>query len=187
MKDLGKDAEVELAGSLLVAHPSMQDPNFARSVVLLSVHSPADGALGVVINRPSNQTLGDLDEGFRFTGLSAVPVYQGGPVALDRLILVGWKWSAEADRFNLFFGIDEDKAREFAETDPGVRLRAFLGHSGWSGGQLENELAEDAWALAPVVPELDRLGGVELWRSVARRVGPRFGLMAEAPEDPTVN
>jgi putative transcriptional regulator len=187
VKDLSSEKGPELAGSLLVAHPSMQDPNFSRTVILVPVHSREEGALGVVVNRPSSQTLGELDENFRFSRLAGVPVFKGGPVALDRLILAGWKWSADAERFNLFFGIDEEKALQFAETDPDIRLRAFLGHSGWTGGQLESELAQQAWAVSPVLPELDRFGGTELWRVVARRLDPRFGLLAEAPDDPSAN
>ena len=81
MRDRGKTS-VHLAGSLLLAHPAMRDPNFRRSVVLLSAHGD-DGAMGVVLNRPLGKQLGDLNAQFAASAIAGVPVYKGGPVQTE--------------------------------------------------------------------------------------------------------
>ena len=174
-------------GSILLAHPSMLDPNFKHGVVLLTAHSESDGALGVVVNRPLGQTLGEYDPGLSQSDFGDVPLYAGGPVAADQMILVAWKWAPEDGTFKLYFGIDEAKARQLLDDDPEFQLRGFLGHSGWSEGQLEAELDQGAWVLARLAPDIDELVGEEVWRSILRRVSPEMHLFADEPDDPTLN
>ncbi|MDD2765642.1 MAG: YqgE/AlgH family protein [Opitutaceae bacterium] len=171
-----------LAGQLLLAHPAMHDPNFRRSVVLLSVHGD-DGAMGVVLNRPLGKQLGDLNAEFAASTLAGVPVYQGGPVQTEQLILAAWQPEPLEASFKLYFGIDVDKA-EALQGNEGVRLRAFLGYSGWTKGQLENELRHHTWVVTPVSPELlERREGQELWRAILGRLSPEWKLMADEPDD----
>ena len=92
MEDIGKFPD-NYSGTLLISHPQMLDPNFKRTVVLLSAHSKEDGALGVVLNRPTQKCLGEIEEKFAFGSLSQVPIYEGGPVATDQILLVAWTWS----------------------------------------------------------------------------------------------
>ena len=129
-----EDETRELAGALLLAHPSLRDPNFKRSVVLLTAHTPGGGALGVIVNRPLDKTLGEYDPALSESGLAGIPLYEGGPVASDQMILVAWKWSTEEGSFKLYFGIDAEKAQKIMGNDPEFELRGFIGHSGWSDG-----------------------------------------------------
>lgn len=176
-----------LAGSLLVAHPSLSDPNFRRSVILISAHSEADGAVGVVVNRPLNQTLGELKTDFIGTCLSKVPVYYGGPVGSSEVILTAWKCTEGRDLV-LYFGVSPEKAEELISDDPALDIRGFLGYSGWGEGQLEGELKENAWMLSPLVcPLLKRSEEHSLWKQIVRHMNPQLGFLAEAPEDPSLN
>jgi len=185
MREPGK-ARLELAGSLLLAHPAMRDPNFRRSVVLLSAHGD-DGAMGVVLNRPLGKRLGDLNPQFAASPLAAVPLYSGGPVQTKQLILAAWQPDPLATGYRLYFGIDVDKA-EVLKAEEGVRLRAFLGYSGWEKGQLENELRQNTWVITPVSPDLlDHQEGQGLWRSILGGLSPEWKLMADEPENPSDN
>jgi putative transcriptional regulator len=176
-----------LAGSLLIAHPGLQDPNFRRSVVLLSSHLKCENALGVVINRPLNKTLGELDETFRYSDLAEIPLYEGGPVATDQMILVAWKWHIESKTFKLYFGIDEEKARNLLSYDKSVKLHGFLGYSGWDGDQLEKEVEGNAWLISPIVHEVDQFQGTELWKAIAGKMGPKMRFLADEPDNPSLN
>ena len=98
-----------LAGSLLLAHPAMRDPNFRRTVIFMATHS-AEGAMGVVLNRPTRRTLGTVNGSFAYTPLAEVPVFIGGPVQPEQLMLVVWQMRPEG--YRLFFGIDPEKATE---------------------------------------------------------------------------
>lgn len=175
-----------LAGSLLIAHPQLRDPNFVRTAVLMSVHN-SEGALGVVLNRPLGKTLGDLGPEFAGTRLGAVPVYGGGPVNTDQLILVAWELQPEEGAFKLYFGLEPAKLEELAEK-PGLHVRAFLGYSGWSGGQLENEMRHHSWLVSALPTELlGRVEGTEFWRKALGALGPEWRIHAGEPEEPERN
>jgi putative transcriptional regulator len=182
----GEDA-LQLAGSLLLAHPSLRDSNFKRSVVLLAAHSAEDGALGVIVNRPLDQVLGDYDTELQGSDLADVPLYEGGPVGSDQIILVAWQWSPGDGTFRLYFGIDEAKACQMLEQGSGFEVRAFLGHSGWGEGQLEEEIDDDSWVLATLSPDLDAQQGLAVWRSILSGVSPEMRLLAEEPDDLSMN
>lgn len=181
------EATLPFAGSLLAAHPSLLDPNFRKSVVLLTAHSDEEGSLGVVVNRPMDLTLGEYDDELKQSDLSDVPLYAGGPVGNEQLILVAWKWTPEEGSFKLYFGIDDVKARLLLEEDSGFELRGFLGHSGWGEGQLDAEIDDGAWVTANLVPEIDTLRGEEVWRHILHRDSPEMRLLADEPEDPSLN
>jgi putative transcriptional regulator len=175
-----------LAGSLLLAHPALRDPNFKRAVVLLSAHD-GEGAMGVVLNRPLEKTLGDLGETFALGPLAGVPVFSGGPVQTEQLILCAWRVHPDGDGFRLFFGIEPDKAIEL-QAEEGMHLRAFLGYSGWSGGQLEGELKQNTWVVSPIPSNLMEFGHDEgLWRGILTDLNHEWKLLADEPEDPSVN
>ncbi|MCH2156880.1 MAG: YqgE/AlgH family protein [Opitutales bacterium] len=177
-----------LAGSLLLAHPELKDPNFNKSVVLISAHSTDDGALGVILNRPMGQSLAQFDGKFSYTDLADVPLYVGGPASPDQMILTAWQWHLEQGRFQLHFGINPDKARELISHDPEIELRGFVGYSGWSQGQLEGELEQDSWVVTPVSSDaLEDVQGDDLWRTIIREVSPEMRFLADAPDDPSVN
>ena len=174
------------AGQLLLAHPLMRDPNFRRTVVLMSVHNE-DGAMGVVLNRPLDKQLGELDAEFALGPLAGVPLYCGGPVNPDQVIIVSWQWLTTENAFQLHFGLDPENASASIGT-PGITFRAFLGYSGWSKGQLENEIKLDTWFATPVEGgQLEQRDGTALWRSIVGSLHPDLKLMASAPDDPAAN
>lgn len=185
MRERGSPS-ASLAGSLLLAHPKLQDPNFARTVVLMSLHN-AEGAMGVVLNRPVDKTLADLGPEFRGTDLATVPVYCGGPVSPEQLILVAWQTSSEDGTFKLYFGVDPEKLRELmAESD--LEVRAFLGYSGWGGGQLETEMVANTWLVSAVPADLiSDFDGTDLWRQIVRGLSPQWRVQVDEPEDPSRN
>ncbi|MBL9192915.1 MAG: YqgE/AlgH family protein [Opitutaceae bacterium] len=188
MRSRGKDvpSDKELTGSLLLAHPSLREPTFRKTVILLSSHSD-DGAMGVVLNRPLGRTLGSLNTTFALGPLDDVPVYTGGPVQAEQVILCAWQVQAGEDGFRLYFGIDLEKAVELRGRD-GMEIRAFLGYSGWSAGQLENELEHETWVVAPVGSDLlDYDADEQLWRGLLSALDPEWKILADEPDDPSAN
>lgn len=185
MRERSKGAKLKnLVGSLLLAHPALRDPNFRRTVILMSAHSN-EGAMGVVLNRPAGKRLGELNGDFSLGPLAGVPVFRGGPVETQQLILAAWQ--PHDDGFKLFFGIEPDKAAQLA-TEQGTHLRAFLGYSGWSGGQLEGELKQNTWVISAVPPDLlNQTQDDGLWRSVLGGMSNEWRLLANEPDDTSLN
>jgi putative transcriptional regulator len=175
-----------LAGQLLLSHPAMRDPNFKRTVILLSAHAP-EGAMGVVLNRPLGKQLAEINPAFALGPLAGVPLYAGGPVEPEQLIIVSWQWLKAENAFQLHFGIEPEKAAELVGT-PGLTVRAFLGYAGWSKGQLESEMKRDTWIVSVVAGgQLEQADGVELWRNLLGELDPELKFLAGEPDDPSVN
>ena len=181
--------EGSLRGKLLIATPSLTDPNFWRAVVLVAEHSE-EGAMGLVLNRPLEVLVADAVE--PLTALVDVDdsVYQGGPVEPQAVLALA-EFADPADAVSLAF--DEIG---FVSSDPDVealqstvrRARVFAGYAGWSAGQLEEELAEDAWIVEPAQPaDVFAEDASELWSSVLRRRGALGMMLAMMPADPSVN
>lgn len=184
MRERRTSSKPRLAGTLLLAHPSLRDSNFRRTVVLMSVHDD-DGAMGVVLNRPLGRKLGDLNGEFALGPLATVPLFQGGPVQDKQLILVAWEPQPEG--FRMHFGIEPDRAARFL-AEANAEVRAFLGYSGWSRGQLERELKQEAWVVADIPDDLlGQSHDAALWRTILGRVGEEWKLLAEEPEDTSLN
>jgi len=181
------ELSVPHAGTLLLAHPALLDPSFRRTIILLSAHSAEEGSIGVIVNRPTGQTLGQFDSELGDSLLADVPLYTGGPVATDQLILVAWKWCPDESAFKLYFGIDGERAKRFLEEDEGYRIRGFLGHAGWSGGQLDAEIDQGSWVLSTSLPALEDAEGSADWHDLLCDVRPELRLLADAPEDPSLN
>ncbi|QYY34757.1 YqgE/AlgH family protein [Ruficoccus sp. ZRK36] len=176
------------SGSLLVAHPGLHDPNFRKTIILISAHDEEDGSLGVIINRPTGQTLGELNDDYTFGPLAHVPVYEGGPVQKDQVLLVAWHWIPESAAFRVYFGVSEDKVQSLMAEQPGIEVRAFLGYSGWSEGQLETERKQNAWLVVPISGHLmEGLDGPAMWREILASTSPELIFLADAPDDPTRN
>lgn len=174
-------------GTLLLAHPALLDPNFRRAVVLLSAHSFEEGSVGVIVNRPLGQTLGEFDPELMDSPLSDVPLYAGGPVASDQVILVAWKWCDEESSFKLYFGIDGARAKRIYLEDDGYKIRGFLGHAGWTPGQLNSEINQSSWVLSASLPALKNGDETVDWHELLCQERPELRLLADAPEDPSLN
>src|SRR5919201_6917192 len=109
MRDLGDERlSRSLAGSLLVAHPNMLDPNFRRTVLFVSEHEPHEGALGVIINRPLDRPVAALVSGAPPAGLADVPVFLGGPVGKNQLMFAAFEWQKDTGlKLNHNIALDE--------------------------------------------------------------------------------
>lgn len=187
MYDETHEDSPQLTGSLLLAHPHLKDPSFASTVVLLTRHEDS-GSLGVVLNQSTGERLGQLSSEFSSCGLGEVPVYVGGPVNQNQIILAAWKLVPEAGQFQLYFGLEPEAARSKMEEDPDLVFRAFKGYSGWSEGQLLGELESNAWVVSEVDAEsISNRDGADLWRHLIMEVNPELGLLALVPEDPDSN
>src|SRR5260370_17352651 len=98
MRNLGGETPRSLAGSLLVAHPNMLDPNFRRTVLFISAHDPDDGALGVIINRPLDKQVAEIVSETPPEGLANVPVFLAGPVGTNQFIMAPVEWEKREGR-----------------------------------------------------------------------------------------
>lgn len=175
-----------LAGSLLIAHPNMLDPNFRRSVLYISAHTATDGALGIILNRPLDKHVSDLVSEAPPPGLAEVPVFLGGPVGKNQLMFAAFEWESP-NALKLNHNIALDEANERVNDDPGS-IRAFVGYAGWTAGQLETEMKQNAW----IVQQPDRAALTtkalpKLWFEIMKGLGPWYKLLAAAPDDPSLN
>src|SRR5437588_7183886 len=187
MRDLGDEWVLRnLAGSLLVAHPNMSDPNFRRAVLFVSEYEPNEGALGVIINRPLGRPVAELVSGAPPAGCADVPVFLGGPVGKNQLMFAAFEWQkGEGLKLNHNVGIDE--AHELVDEDP-ASIRAFVGYAGWSAGQLEAEMQQKAWILQkPTGAALALARLPKLWFEIMRGLGPWYKMLAAASDDPSLN
>ncbi len=175
-------------GQLLIAGPGLADENFWRTVVLIVEHSD-DGALGLVLNRPSETTVGEaVSELERLLDIDD-PLYVGGPVQPSALIVLAEFDQPDAAALIAFddVGVLANGSQEDPEI--GVRRgRAFVGHAGWGPGQLDDEVERGDWILEPAQRE-DAFTATprELWEAVLTRKGGSYALVARMPPDPSVN
>ena len=186
VRELPQNKGESYAGSLLVAHPNMLDRNFRRAVLFLSAHTPDDGALGVILNRPLEKQVSEVVSEAPLNALDKVPVFFGGPVGRDRLIFASLEWKS-GEGLKLNHNVDLDDANKQIGKSPGS-IRAFIGYAGWGAGQLEAEMKQNAWVIRKpdrATIKLDRLP--RLWFDIMNRLGPWFKLLAAAPDDPSLN
>jgi putative transcriptional regulator len=174
-----------LAGQLLVSHPQLRDDHFRETVILMHTHDAAEGALGVIVNRPLGRVLGQVGASAILKPLEEVPLFEGGPVATDRLAFGGWFFPAQGEP-EVRFGLGQEAAAQLAQ-DGRFRLAAYVGYAGWSPGQLENELRMNAWAVCPFDKGCLGFEGVELWKKLLERHRPDLRLEADSPENPGLN
>ncbi len=181
-----QNSPIQLQGKLLIADPSLRDGTFNKSVILLTDHTPDGGATGLILNHPTGKVVGDFLKAPEFAPLRKLAVHEGGPVAHDQMTFSSFWWSRKLG-LRWAMRISAADAAKHARR-PGRIVRAFIGHSGWSAGQLENELRRISWF--PANPQPDLLGhehDPELWAALLRRMSPLHRILAEAPEDPFLN
>jgi putative transcriptional regulator len=173
------NAPDKLAPGFLVALPQLRDPNFRRSVVLMTAHAD-DGAMGFVVNRRLPATVPEVLEGLDvpWGGEPSEPVWTGGPVSTQSGFVLFDGPAGTEDDLNaeevvpgLFLSASIDTLRALGAKPP-RRFRLLLGYAGWSPGQLESEVLQGAWMLLP--PDLDLLFEVDpedMWEEAFRRLG----------------
>src|SRR6059058_3944836 len=123
-----EQAARSLAGSLLVAHPNMLDPNFRRTVLFISEHDPGEGALGVIINRPLDTQVADLVTEAPPAGLAEVPVFLGGPVGKNQLMFAAFDWQ-KGEGLKLNHNVPFEAASDAAGEKNLVTICAFVGYA----------------------------------------------------------
>ncbi|MFN0204436.1 MAG: YqgE/AlgH family protein [Bacteroidia bacterium] len=177
-------------GCFLVAEPFMEDSNFKRTVVLLAEYNLQEGGFGFVINRPLDLTLNDVIEGLP---TFAAPLLLGGPVDHNSLHFIhryadlsGCRkignhtyWSGDFDHLCKKINNGQAKPEE---------IMFFIGYSGWTCPQLEQELRQKSWIVAPqnetfLFPTHHKT----VWRDILRNMGNSFSVMANYPLDPRLN
>ncbi|MFC5722727.1 YqgE/AlgH family protein [Streptomyces gamaensis] len=195
-----------LTGRLLVATPSLADPNFDRAVVLLLDHDE-EGSLGVILNRPTPVGVADILQSWAALAGEPGVVFQGGPVSLDSALGVAVVPGEEpgADGFPLArragrgdpigwrrvhgaIGLVDLEAPPELLAEAVGSLRIFAGYAGWGPGQLEDELVEGAWYVVESEPgDVSSPAPQRLWRSVLRRQRSELAMVATYPDDPSLN
>jgi len=178
-----------LAGRLLVASTTLQDPNFARTVVLIGLHSE-DGALGLVLNRPSTSSvaaavpqLGELlDE--------QAQVFVGGPVQGSSVVILAEFTDPAAAGLLVLgrIGLPAPDASVEQLAAATSRVRVYAGYAGWSEGQLDAEVGAGDWIAQDALPDdIFSEDPEQLWSGVLTRKGGRYALLARMPLDPSLN
>jgi len=154
---LGIETELK-APTFLIAVPQLIDPNFLRSVVLLLEHQD-QGSMGLVINRPTDLTVGEFcdSQEMPYNGDGSRPVFSGGPVQPDRAFLIhdsehdGPETEVVTPSLRLSYSLE---SLEILSQSPPDRLRVYLGYAGWGPGQLADEVTTGAWLVSQISDSL---------------------------------
>ncbi len=178
------------AGNLLVAEPFMLDPNFKRSVVLICENS-AQGTTGFVLNKPLDVKIHELIAEFPE---SDAAVHMGGPVAVDSvhyLHNVGDMLDNSLEVSpGVYWGGDFEKLKFLMENKviKDNNIKFFVGYSGWSEGQLAEEMKEDSWLVDDMDPNyLFRVKPMVLWQTVLHNKGNTYTVIAQMPDSISLN
>jgi putative transcriptional regulator len=178
-----------IAGQLLIAGPKLRDPNFSRTVVLMLAHNE-EGALGLVLNRPSEKTVREAVPALSDLIDPEQDVLVGGPVQQSAVIVLADFADPSKAALIAFdeVGVLGDLDEPDALGDDIREARAFAGHAGWGAGQLEDELDSGDWILEPAQRN-DAFSAAPsgLWPLVLTRKGGSYALVARMPADPSVN
>jgi putative transcriptional regulator len=178
-----------LAGQLLVASPAIHDPNFRRTVVLLTAHND-EGAVGLILNRRSEATVGEAVPQLTPVTSQEEAVYVGGPVNPEGVaVLAEFEDPDDAGIVVLddvgFVALDDAIDEGLPQVQ---RTRVFAGVAGWGPEQLEDELERDDWIIEPAdADDIFTEDPDALWSDVLRRKGGQFELVARMPFDPSLN
>lgn len=177
-----------IRGKLLIASPALVDPNFARTVVLITEHSE-EGAMGIVLNRPADTEAREI-----IPALEPIadedPLYIGGPVQPNAVVLLAEFSRPEAAAWIVVADVGLASAdTDLDELEDAVRRgRFYAGYSGWGPGQLELEMELDSWIVEPPLPaELFPDDPESLWSDVLERKGGSYALVSRMPVDPSLN
>ena len=183
-------SEKFLKGHLLLDSGQLRGSFFQRTVVLICQHDP-DGAFGLVLNRAVGSNAGDMIVADLPEPLRASPLFLGGPVQPSALsFLLSDAFIPDANVMpNLSLGHSLDTLIELGESFSSTqRVKMFAGYAGWSPGQLEEEIKRDAWLTHPA--SLDLIFDVspnQLWQKILRQKGWQYRLLAQMPEDLSLN
>jgi putative transcriptional regulator len=177
-------------GILLIADPFLKDPNFLRTVVFLCEHKK-EGSFGFVLNRKYENTLDELIPGLENLKL---PVFYGGPVQMDTIHFLHQypdeiPGSEEVIK-GVYWGGDFEKVVEMLKngTAHPDKIRFYIGYSGWSDGQLNNELEEKSWlTVAGTRKLIFHRNYQDIWKDSLKQLGGDYEMMINFPIDPQLN
>lgn len=189
-----KEAEVpfvhmapSLSGRILIARPELHDPNFEATLTLILEHSD-EGALGLVLNRPSELTMADAFPDWEEFAATPDVVFAGGPVDRDALIALGRSKQGDGALVLGAHSVDLDDQPALVAAEGVDRIRVFAGYAGWAAGQLEGEIANHGWwVVDAVIEDLFTDDPKRLWAKVLRRQGGELEWYAHFPHDPSMN
>lgn len=181
------------SGALLISQPLLKIPYFYQSVIFILERDRNMGHIGLVLNKETKLTFSDLLKGWRDG--DRIPVYSGGPVDEERLFMLHTLGDILGPSTEivpgLFIGGDLDKLATYITHGGELegKIRFFLGYSGWTKGQLEDEIAQGSWAVSYDVDSSDILcgQGKEYWRREVERLGDEFSRWLHVPENPRDN
>lgn len=177
-----------LRGSLLISSGGLYDPNFRHTVVLVGEHN-AEGALGVVLNRPLDVTVREAVPPLADLLKLDEPLFQGGPVQPSSPVLLAELAHPELADVLVFGSIGFLVGEVSEDVRSGiVRARVYAGYSGWGSGQLEGEMDEGSWIIDPAREEDVFTDAPDLlWSRVLQRKGPEYHMLSRMPFDPSMN
>lgn len=172
-----------LVGKLLVASPHLLDPNFDRSVVLIFLDDDEDGALGLVLNRETGESADHYLPEWKDRILTPGMVHYGGPVEPEMAIGLG------RDDTGTGIGVVGLTMVDLSEPpgEDSPRVKVYSGYSGWSPGQIEEELATGSWFVLDAAPDDVFANPSTLWQQVLRRQDGLLAVWSTFPEDPGLN
>ncbi len=178
-------------GTILLAQPFMADPNFKRSVVLITDHHKTEGTVGYVLDQPAGAQINDVVD--NFPEIDA-PLYIGGPVGSDTLhyihdvghildrsvkVVDGVYWGGDYEKLKFLIKNQLIKAHN---------IKFFLGYSGWSSGQLEDEIEYGSWMLSEMDPNYAfNMNPKSIWKQATRNKGGRYTVISELPNSNHLN
>lgn len=176
---------MSLTGQLLISKPAVHADVFDGTITLLMEHND-DGAIGLILNRPSELLVEDAFPGWTSVAAEPAVVFAGGPVERNSLIALGATPDADGE---LVFGLHSIDLDRLPDASPAVdRVRIFAGYAGWGAGQLEGEIANEAWWVVDgMLGDLFSPAPLELWASVLRRNGGELAWFAHFPDDASLN
>ncbi len=177
-------------GGLLLSEPYLADPNFERTAILLTEHNE-EGTVGFILNKPSDSRVNEVMEDLKQLDAR---VFIGGPVEQDTLHYVhrieGLTDSIELTP-GLYWGGNFEQLLSLVETNQvaATDIKFFLGYSGWSTGQLEDELKADSWIVSDQVSDelIFETDPETMWKKAMRGLGGRFSVYSNYPADPRMN
>jgi putative transcriptional regulator len=179
-----------MAGRLLISEPYLPDPNFERTIILLCEHNE-EGTVGFVMNKPSPSRHGEL---IKDLSLLKNIVCMGGPVQQDTLHYIhrcADIGGAVEISEGIFWGGEFEQVIEKLESGQLVHedIKFFLGYSGWSPDQLEDEIKANSWIVSEMATEelIFYTPETEMWRKTLKKMGGRYSMYSNYPLDPTMN
>jgi putative transcriptional regulator len=177
-----------LKGKLLLALPGLREDTFYRTVILVLAHGP-QGALGVVLNRPTGIDLREIFPELSYDAADPAVLFSGGPVQPDGIICLARGISPD-ERPGFAPVLDRWGSIDPREPPPDEvdNVRVYRGYAGWSARQLESELARGSWLVTEAGPfDLTSDEPDDLWENVLDRQGPRYAHVKRVPRDPSLN